>query len=153
MFLVFVNQIKHQFCSISEIVREERFSPGPPKSVYFLCKSSSLHFSKKYLKKNWRKFTHDYFLFKTLFSQVNNIFFLGERSPIKEQCFEAYDAALTLTAMESKSRSVNVDAVSNLEIVYVKLYVKSDFPFDREDSPTYKDVENYNILRHLPLKL
>ena len=40
----------HQFCSICEVVGEDRFSAGPPKSQYFLCKSFSLDLTEKVYK-------------------------------------------------------------------------------------------------------
>ena len=40
----------HQFGSICEIVGEDKFSVVPPKGLYFLSKSFSLHFIEKLLK-------------------------------------------------------------------------------------------------------
>ena len=39
----FKTQWKHQFCSISKIRGGEAYSVDPPKPLYFLCRSFSLH--------------------------------------------------------------------------------------------------------------
>ena len=63
----------NQFCSICEIVGEDKFFAGPPKSLYILCKSFSLRFTEKKPRNNLCILPHDtYVLFRTFFSQVNN---------------------------------------------------------------------------------
>ena len=47
LLLVFLNEINHLFCSICNIVGEDAFSAGLPKSLYFPSKWVSLRFTEK----------------------------------------------------------------------------------------------------------
>ena len=62
----------HLFCSICEIVGEDRFYAGPQKSLYFLCKSFSYVLHKKSRNKLCVGPHDTYVLFRTFFSQINN---------------------------------------------------------------------------------
>ena len=72
----------HQFCSICEMVGEDRFSSGPPKSLYFLCKSFSLHFTEKSQNKLCLESHDTYVLFRMFFGYIINDFFCGR--PLNE---------------------------------------------------------------------
>ena len=89
LLLVIVNEIKHLFCYICEIVGGDRFSAGPPKSVYFLCNSFFSVFQKKYRNKLWMRKHVYYFLVNnkwSFFLSANPLKYLGSQVAADGRC-------------------------------------------------------------------
>ena len=73
---MFVNEIKHKFCTIFEIVEEDAFSAGPLKAYIFYPNPFLYVLPKKPGYKHLLATHDDCFMFKTFFSLVNNKGFL-----------------------------------------------------------------------------
>ena len=103
-------KLNHKFCSICEILGEDVFSAGPPKNLYFLCKSF------QYVETICIEPHDTYVLFRTFLFQSNNKRFFSMWGPPEASQMASLLAKGPMSFLASEDRP----GIGNIAMISVR---------------------------------